>query len=49
MNCTPLSPITITNRGINWADAADTLIELWAEETIQIALENAKLSKFKMN
>ena len=33
------------NCGINLVDeATDTLIELWAEETIQIALENAKSS-----
>ena len=34
---------TKENRGIVWPDeATDVLIELWAEETIQIALQNAK-------
>ena len=34
------------HRGIVWPDeATEVLIELWGEETIQIALENAKCAK----
>ena len=34
------------NRGINWSDeATEALLELWAEESIQMSLEHAKSSK----
>ena len=34
------------NRGVHWPnEATEVLIDLWAEETIQFALENAKSSK----
>ena len=34
------------NRGINWTDeATEALLELWAEESIQMSLEHSKSSK----
>ena len=34
------------NRGINWSDeATEALLELWAEESIQMSLEHSKSSK----
>jgi hypothetical protein len=38
--------VTSKTRGKTWSDeATKKLIELWGEETIQIALDNAKTSK----
>ena len=34
------------NHGINWTDeATEALLELWAEESIQMSLEHSKSSK----
>ena len=36
----------LENRGITWPDeATEALIELWAEESIELALEHSKSSK----
>ena len=43
---TPRARSPKKNRGINWSDkATKALLELWAEESNQMSLEQAKSSK----